>query len=224
MAQSFKLKGSLFTLSVLQILTHDLDAFERDLKAKIRLAPKFFNFTPMVLDLQLLQEQEKFDFAGIKSLLERNNVIPVGAKSAAEAAIPIIRGLGLALMSDPASKEDKLPQGGNSTFAEGTKIISEPIRGGQRVYAEGGDLIVVGAVSPGAELLADGNIHVYGTLRGRALAGINDNKHARIFCQNLAAELVSIAGQYQLFENLESITQGLTEIYLKEEKLIIARI
>ncbi|HCP03453.1 MAG TPA: septum site-determining protein MinC, partial [Pseudomonas sp.] len=82
------------------------------------------------------------------------------------------------------------------------KIITEPVRGGQQVYARGGDLIVMAPVSAGAELLADGHIHVYGPLRGRALAGVQGNQEARIFCQSLEAELVSIAGQYKVAEDL----------------------
>ncbi|MNJ61122.1 Septum site-determining protein MinC [compost metagenome] len=83
-----------------------------------------------------------------------------------------------------------------------TRIITTPVRGGQQIYAQGGDLVVVSSVSPGAELLADGNIHVYGAMRGRALAGIKGNTRARIFCQQLTAEMVSIAGQYKVSEDL----------------------
>ena len=83
-----------------------------------------------------------------------------------------------------------------------SRVITSPIRGGQQVYAQGGDLIVLAPVSPGAELLADGNIHVYGPLRGRALAGIKGDTKARIFCRQLAAEMVSIAGQYKVAEDL----------------------
>ena len=77
-----------------------------------------------------------------------------------------------------------------------------PVRGGQQIYAQGGDLVVTASVSPGAELLADGNIHVYGAMRGRALAGIKGNTKARIFCQQMTAEMVSIAGQYKVCEDL----------------------
>jgi septum site-determining protein MinC len=83
-----------------------------------------------------------------------------------------------------------------------SKIITSPVRGGQQVYAQGGDLIVLAPVSSGAELLADGNIHVYAPMRGRALAGIKGNTAARIFCQQLGAELLSIAGQYKVSEDL----------------------
>lgn len=224
MTPSFKLKGSLFTLSVLQLLTTDLGQFEKDLKAKVHLAPKFFNYTPMVLDLQgLLQGPDApFDFKKLKKILTQNNIIPVGVRGATDAWAEELHTLGFALMND-SGKNDREAPGGSATLMQGTKITAEHIRSGQRIYAENGDLIVIGHVSSGAELLADGNIHIYGTLRGRALAGINGNTQARIFCQALAAELVSIAGQYQLFENVSDLTQGPTQIYLKQNELIIAR-
>jgi len=83
-----------------------------------------------------------------------------------------------------------------------TRIVTTPVRGGQQVYAAGGDLVVLAPVSAGAELLADGNIHVYAPLRGRALAGIKGNTQARIFCQQMGAELLSVAGQYKVAEDL----------------------
>ncbi len=83
------------------------------------------------------------------------------------------------------------------------RVIRTPIRSGQQVYAPGGDLIIMAPVSAGAEILADGNIHVYGPLRGRALAGVRGNTDAMVFCQSLEAELVSIAGQYKISEDLQ---------------------
>lgn len=80
-------------------------------------------------------------------------------------------------------------------------LITRPVRSGQKIYAAGTDLIVVAPVSSGAELMADGSIHVYGSLRGRALAGAAGNAQVRVFCQNLQAELVSVAGRYILSED-----------------------
>jgi septum site-determining protein MinC len=82
-------------------------------------------------------------------------------------------------------------------------LITQPVRSGQQIYAQGGDLIVLASVSHGAELLADGHIHVYGSMRGRALAGVLGDKDAMIFCRSLEAELISIAGQYRLSEDLK---------------------
>jgi septum site-determining protein MinC len=102
------------------------------------------------------------------------------------------------------------------------KIVRTPVRSGQQVYASGGDLIVLAQVSAGAEILADGNIHVYAPLRGRALAGVRGNTDALIFCQSLEAELVSIAGQYKLSEDLQGLWwKKAAQISLQDEKLNI---
>ena len=81
-------------------------------------------------------------------------------------------------------------------------LVTQPVRSGTQIYARGADLIVTAPVSPGAEIVADGNIHVYGALRGRALAGAGGDAEARIFCTRLEAELVSIAGRYLVSEQL----------------------
>jgi len=85
-----------------------------------------------------------------------------------------------------------------------TKIIKRPVRSGQQEYAEG-DLIILGQVSEGAEIIAEGNIHVYGSLRGRALAGVKGDVNANIFCQQLEAELLSIAGHFLLSDSIDSV-------------------
>ena len=103
------------------------------------------------------------------------------------------------------------------------KVITTPVRSGQQIYAQGGDLIVISSVGNGAELLADGNIHIYGPMRGRALAGILGDESTHIFCHSLEAELISIAGQYQVSEVLRNTPywkQG-THISLKQNKLTI---
>ncbi|MBJ7417465.1 MAG: septum site-determining protein MinC, partial [Niveispirillum sp.] len=101
-------------------------------------------------------------------------------------------------------------------------VIAENVRSGRQIYAPGGDLVVIGSVSPGAELLADGSIHVYGALRGRALAGVSGDQGARIFCQSLDAELVSIAGLYRVSEDIgKDIRRRQVQIYLNNGYLHI---
>ena len=104
--------------------------------------------------------------------------------------------------------------------------MTVPIRSGMQVYAKDTDLIVTASVSPGAELFADGNIHVYGPLRGRALAGVQGNMQARIFCRTLEAELVSIAGYYLTKEDMQTFTakDGMVQIYLDNEQIRIEAI
>src|SRR5205823_3474714 len=103
------------------------------------------------------------------------------------------------------------------------RLVNEPVRSGTQIYARGTDLVVTASVSPGAELVADGNIHVYGTLRGRALAGASGDAAARIFCSRLEAELVSIAGRYLVSEQLPAEHRGFpVQIALVEDALTIS--
>ena len=106
-----------------------------------------------------------------------------------------------------------------------SKIVTKPVRSGQQIYAEGADLILMAPVSEGAEVLADGHIHVYGTLRGRALAGVKGDLEARIFCQQLEAELVSVAGQFVLNDKIrDSCWKKPAQIYLHDESIQIEEI
>ena len=99
-------------------------------------------------------------------------------------------------------------------------VVTEPVRSGQRVFADRGDLVVVAAVGSGAELIAQGNIHVYGPLRGRALAGVNGDRAARIFCQCLEAELVAIAGLYRTSDDLgPSVRSQRVQAFLQDDAL-----
>ncbi|MGH7108878.1 MAG: septum site-determining protein MinC, partial [Stellaceae bacterium] len=104
------------------------------------------------------------------------------------------------------------------------QLVTQLVRSGSQIYARGGDLVVTAAVSPGAEIAADGNIHVYGALRGRALAGASGDRDARIFCSRLEAELVSIAGRYLVSEQLPPEQHGAAvQITLVDDVLTITR-
>lgn len=117
---------------------------------------------------------------------------------------------------EPRKNSESLSMAKMSTHNE---IISHSIRSGQRVYAKG-DLTIVGSVSPGAEVIADGNIHIYGALRGRAIAGAQGDVQARIFCQKLEAELVSIAGSYKPNEEIDDdFRHQRIQISLEGEKI-----
>lgn len=109
--------------------------------------------------------------------------------------------------SRPAPSEPTPPPPVASQITK-TRLIDQPVRSGQRIYAPHCDLIVTNHVSAGAELIADGNIHVYGMMRGRALAGAGGDRDAQIFCTHLAAELVSIAGEYWLSDNIPAEFYG----------------
>ena len=127
--------------------------------------------------------------------------------------------------AEPETKDQKVDKA-SKTEAVVTKKISmmveRPIRSGQQVYAESGDLIVLSQTSAGSEVMADGSIHVYGALRGRVLAGVKGDKTARIFCRSLEAELIVIAGCYQLLDESDTDLKGKPAmIHLEHDKLII---
>lgn len=230
-------KGGMFTLTTLQILSTDLKEISDELDAKIEQAPNFFQFAPIILDLQRIAKSEEIiDLLALCHLLKAKKLIPVGIRGASKSVKEKAKELDLAVfpeekaqnkktvektVSKPISNEEPAPAP-STTVATTTRFVTQPVRSGQQIYAQGGDLIVLASVSHGAELLADGHIHVYGSLRGRALAGVQGFQDAMIFCRSLEAELISIAGQYRLSEDLkESCWKQSACIQLIEERLHI---
>ncbi|HRY15859.1 MAG: septum site-determining protein MinC [Candidatus Competibacteraceae bacterium] len=222
-APPFELKGSLFTLTVLHLFQLDRAAIERHLAEKIKQAPSFFNNTPVVIDLEgMTDSPEGLDFNGLYELLRAHGMVPVGIRNGTPMQQAAARLAGLpALPESRSANNGKKPERAEAALMR-SRIVSHPIRSGQQIYAPEGDLIVLGAVSAGAEVIADGNIHVYGALRGRALAGVRGATETRIFCQSLEAELVSIAGRYRISEQIDPADRGkATQIHLMEDRLII---
>ncbi len=231
----FQLKGGLYPLTALQLLGTQLEHFQEQLSAKINQAPQFFYHAPVVIDLHKLGSSEDLDFHMLKHILMAHHLIPIGVKGATSEQHSAAIAAGFAILQDNTSSKTEAPALPTATpeFAPEpaaseplarslSKVITEPVRSGQQIYAQGGDLIVLGPVSHGAEVLADGHIHVYGPLRGRALAGINGDTKAHIFCQSLEAELISIAGQYKISEDFEkSAWQVPVNIFLEAEHLRI---
>ncbi|MCT2376106.1 septum site-determining protein MinC [Pseudomonas aeruginosa] len=210
----FQLKGSMLAVTILELAHNDLARLERQLADKVAQAPNFFRDTPLVMALDKLPEGEgRLDLPallevcrrpGLRTLAIRARERPLDIKDSAprKPAEEPSPSAGEA-RPEPAKAEEKPAD----PVSRPTKVVKTPVRGGMQIYAAGGDLIVLAAVSPGAELLADGNIHVYGPMRGRALAGVKGDATARIFCQQLAAELVSIAGNYKVAEDLRRSPQ-----------------
>ncbi|MBI3898269.1 MAG: septum site-determining protein MinC [Gammaproteobacteria bacterium] len=225
---AFELKGRMMTLSVLRVLTSDLDALCQQLDAKIATAPDFFQNFPVLLDFEELSEESQcgFDIARMNRLLRERSFVPVGLRAASDVLIGIAAGVGIGVISGSAAPErdrrERAKDKEASAKPTANLLVRQPVRSGQQVYAEGGDLIVLTTVSPGAEILADGNIHIYGALRGRALAGVRGNTDARIFCRSLDAELISIAGNYRVSEKIqESEREQPVQIYLNGDNLVI---
>ena len=217
----FELKGSLFTLTVLRLFQADRAAIEGYLTEKVKQAPSFFNNTPVVIDLEgLADAKESADFKGLHELLRGYGMIPVGVRNGSpkQNAAARLAGLPVLTESRAGAKKPEPPEPSPSR----TRVIAHSIRSGQEIYVADGDLIVLGAVSDGADVAADGNIHVYGPLRGRALAGVKGNGETWIFCQNLEAQLVSIAGRYQTYDQIDGPERGkAVQIHLQEDRLII---
>lgn len=237
---SIALKGGMFTLTAIQLLDPDLDALSSQLDEKISQAPNFFLHAPIILDVQRLPaETERLDLAAVIAILKSKQLIPIGIRGASKALKEIAMQIGLAIFpeekvisnkkisppNEPKHEEatlDLAPIRTEANNSPTSRLIVQPVRSGQQIYVPGGDLIVLASVSHGAELLADGNIHVYGSMRGRALAGVMGDKDAMIFCRSLEAELVSIAGQYRLSEDLkETCWKQPACIQLQEGRLII---
>ncbi len=239
--ESFQLKGALFPMTLLEIKTPDLTEVERELSAKIKQAPGFFKGSAIVFGFEQLSEEQRseVDLAALFTLCKNLALVPTAVRGGDNGIAKNAEKLGLATLPKAKSvrsvDEDSGPtpttleppadaaqQVSAAPASTPTKIVSTPIRSGQQIYARG-DLIILSSVSAGAEVLADGNIHIYGALRGRALAGIQGDLNARIFCMSQEAELISIAGQFLVDEVLRNNHwKQAVQIYVAEDRLITA--
>ncbi len=224
----FELKAGSFTLPTLRIGSSDIAAFEQFLAEQTSRAPGFFKSTPVVMDLSPLQGLDaEIDFASMVGYLRGFDMVPVGIRGGTEQHAHQARLMELAVLPEsraglrPPTPEPAEPAArASAEEAEAvaskpvqtgpadlgpmrSKLIEAPIRSGQRVYARGGDLILLAPVSSGAEVMADGNVHAYAAVRGRVLAGVRGDETARIYCRDLNADLVSIAGRYKVSEDIK---------------------
>lgn len=225
-ATSFQVRGRFLTALVLRIDTQTADAsFHAQLDQQLRKTPQFFSGAPMVLDLAnaaCFHDPERLRDL-VESLRQRELRV-FGVENAAAMDEALLQSLGLIAVTSgrdaPLPRESAAAPAPEAPRPPENKVIRSPVRSGQMIMAEHGDLTVIGSVASGAELIAAGNIHVYGPLRGRAMAGCHGNESAHIFCQSLNAELVAIAGLYQTSETLDAAAhQRCTHIYLEDEKL-----
>lgn len=219
-----EIKGATFTLSVLHITDANPDKIRSLLESKVAQAPHFFNCAPLVLNVEMLDVVP--DFEALKDLVESEEFILVGITGArSEAMKTAAKAAGIAVMSSGKKRPEPVapvaPKPEPPTVIP-TRVHVGPVRSGQQIYAAGTSLVVLGSVSPGAEVIADDSIHIYGTLRGRAIAGARGNTQARIYCQQLAAELLSIAGTFQLSDALPAgLIQRPVHVRLDKEQLRI---
>ncbi len=185
------------------------------LDAQIERSPSFFDNRPVVLDLDGLPREQP-DIDGLMGQLETRGIRVIGT----EGAHPSWRGVetwGRPLPSGgratrdvaPPDEASHRPPAPEPASAEPSGLlIDHPIRSGQSLVFEKGDVTVIGSVASGAEVIAGGSVHIYGALRGRAIAGFAGNPRARIFCRRLDAELLAIDGVYQVSDDMDASLRG----------------
>ncbi len=223
-------------LSVLRLLDASTEHVADELERKVRQAPDFFRHMPVIIDLGALAARETTPmFSELVKVLRTHGLVPVGVRNGSKAQHDAATEAGLALLRE-SQGQDKSTEAMQTTSqpqpkqteqvkknAQKSRLLVRPIRSGQQVYVPDGDLVIVASAGAGSELLADGCIHVYGPLRGRALAGINGDKKARIFCQSLEAELVAVAGHYRTNEDLDpELKNKPAQIWLDDMRLVIS--
>lgn len=230
----------------------DAAALCDELERRVRAAPQMFSRAAVVLDLSHLLDLP--DDGSVDALLEAvrsAGMLPVGLAYGTSETEALARRMGLPLIAKFRAAYEPI-NGGQQIAAEPAPraepaaapvqrepILSPPapgsaqgaqhhagsVRSGQQIYARDRDLIVTGAIANGAEVIADGNIHIYGGLRGRAMAGAQGDEKARIFVSDFRAELVAIAGHYRVFEQIPDDLEGQSvQCWLEGEKLLIARL
>lgn len=228
--RSYQIRGRFLTAIALRLEGPADHQMLAELDTQLRQTPRFFADAPLVIDLERAARQ--VTNKELTHLIEhlrfrRVSVFAVQGGSREQQAAAATLGLvSLPVRSDASLKggdrEETLVPAAAEEPRPASRLVTTPVRSGQTIAAEKGDLIVVAPVSSGAELIAAGNIHVYGRLRGRAFAGAFGDETARIFCQSLDAELLSIAGLYGTSEMLDQVarTQAV-QISLQGDRLCV---
>ncbi len=225
------------TLTILRLLQPSVEVLARELDRRVQEAPGLFQGLPVILDVgQVASSDLHMDLPGLAAHLRSRHLVPLGIRGSDErwteaadaAGLPVLpeesdpearTHVGAAQSSEPSPKANDEPESGAAGM-----VVTEPVRSGQQIYARGGDLVVIASVSPGAELLADGHIHVYGALSGRALAGVQGDTSARIICRSFHAALVSVAGTFSVSEQFDEALSGQpVQTFLQQGELRIDR-
>ncbi|WP_074013667.1 septum site-determining protein MinC [Candidatus Sodalis sp. SoCistrobi] len=203
-----ELKGSNFTLSVIHVHDAQPEEIRRAIEEKVEQAPGFLKNAPVVINVAGLGRDTPWESVSQAVLATGLHVVGVSGCSDSKLKQAVVRS-GLPLLTEGKAPKRSVAQVPAPTpAAVKTRLINTPVRSGQQIYARNSDLIVTSSVSAGAELIADGNIHIYGMMRGRALAGASGDGECQIFCTHLSPELVSIAGQYWLSDQIPAAFAG----------------
>ncbi|MCE3028168.1 MULTISPECIES: septum site-determining protein MinC [unclassified Salinicola] len=234
---AFTFKGGMLPMTVMELTSGDPERVRAQLAGKVSQAPAFFQHTPVVLSVERLDEPH-LALERICAVCRAHKLLPVAVRGGPDPVKQSAWALGLgwfppqesrpkAVEATPAEPvvevETELPLAATDGAHAGGRIHRGTVRSGQQVSAPEGDLVVIGAVNPGAEVLAAGSVHVYGPLRGRALAGIHGDREAGIFCHDLHAELLSVAGTYKRLEDIDPRMLGASvQVQLREDQLRIS--
>lgn len=226
MSKAVALKGSVLSLSVLKVYSDDIALVKSQLEQSIAQAPDFFNGLPVVIE----PETEGFEpmfLALLVDFLHQHQMVPIGVRTSQAVIREQAQYAGLAVFEPVAraAEENTKTSSSNASADQGALMIEGAIRSGRQVYAQGRDLIVKGTVNPGAEVVADGHVHIYGSVKGKVFAGSAGNAQARIYAQNLDAEMVCIAGMYQMSEDIKpEYKQGWVEVSLRNDRLVFNKL
>ena len=217
---SYEIKSADLALVALLLKTSHIETLTEDLKNQLADTPDFFDQEPVVIDLGGLPESEKaqaIDFPRLMALLRSHRMLPIALRSGTPEHMQAGHAAGLidatyarilktpvpapVPAAAPVAVKPAPEKQAEPVLSLGALVIDKPLRSGQQIYAKGRDLVILAMVNPGAEVIADGNIHVYSALRGKAIAGARGNSQAMIFAQSMEPELISIAGVYRTSEN-----------------------
>lgn len=209
--------------NVLSLKSSDISSILEELQERVTQAPHFFLNTPLIVDCGKLNDDQQVSLSydelltGVKDL----SFVPVAVRNISTDLIGDVLKAGWAVLPDRKDKEEPDTSSTQTPTdnipATKTTVITTPIRSGQQVIEAEGDLVVLSHAGAGSELLAAGSIHVYGKISGRVIAGMHGDVTARIFCKDLQAELIAIAGQYLLLDEAKTDLVGKSAmIYLNE--------
>jgi len=234
---SFEIKSASLPLVSFVLKSADITLIAQDLQTRLGDTPDFFDNDPVLVDLQHLDDQAgPLDLTALLQLLRsfRMNPVALRPNNAAHEAAATLAGLFLTseartLPATPTTHEvvrevEVIREVVREVAASSTAmVIDKPLRSGQHVYAKGRDLVVLAMVNPGAEIMADGHIHVYAPLRGKAIAGAKGDTSARIFTNSLEAELLSIAGVYRTSDTPlpKEVAGKAAQVWLSDDKLMM---
>lgn len=220
---SFELKGKVAPCTLFRPLTTDLGVLAGDVAARLAETPHFLRGLAVIMDFSALGPmRDQLDVPGLTALLRDHGLTPVGIQGGGEAHERQAADLHLGVFSGNRAEAPRIGSVSAPPAETGAMVVEKPVRSGQQVYARGRDLVVLAPVGQGAEVIADGNIHIYAPLRGRALAGAMGFEGARIFCTELRAELISVAGLYRVSEDLPGNFNGAAvQVSLSGRQLVI---